>query len=491
MKANDDVEFLEENSSDENDKNKKETKADKKRITRSEKYENLLEKKENKEVEDEGMRKRSKKKLKFKKGLGQTIFCLISFLFMVGCFVFYGSRMIHYYKIYNPKGSKQEPLATSIMKKASVVYEGAGIYKESGNYLYKGKDVNNYLKFSNLIWRIVKIANDNTVEIVLDDPLNIMAFDFGTSNFDDSDISDYLNSDFVKYLNTDQLDKVVVCNDEISDLTKLTCDASTVNHYVKLPDVSDFLNSIAEDSYMTDENETLWLYNKKSKKEAWYASGYNLSSSKMDVFNGIKPVVVLKSTNTLLGGTGTKEDPYRVEKEEQKMKLGSYVTIGEDHWVVYKEEKDMLRLTLAQLDTSVKTRPFSTNKNIYDVKDTGSIASYLNTYYYEDMDYKNLLLEANWYTGNYQTSYKNIYQEEAKAYVGMLNVADFKMGVFSDYYYLTTPTEDNLVYIYGNSLLESNVNSYEYYRPAIAIKNSVQIKSGRGSEKDPFILEVK
>lgn len=504
MKDKNEIEFL---SFEEETKQpkKKESSKEEKPLTRTSKYENLLDeknnvkvkkdkekdnKKKNVEEETENM-KRSNKKRKLKKGIGQTIFCIISFLFMMGCFIFYGSRAIHYYKIYNPKGGNQESLARSIMKSASVVFEGPGVYKEAGNYLYKGEKVDNYLRYAGLTWRIVKIANDNTIEIILDDPINVMAFDSKTSKFTDSDISKYLNEEFVKYLDTKKLEKAVVCEDSISDLTKLSCAKSNIDNYVKLPDISDFLNSIAEDSYMANSSDSLWLYNNKSDKEAWYSSGYNLSTTKVNEFNAVKPVVVLKSTNTLLGGKGTKEDPYRIEKEEQKVRLGSYVTIGEDTWVVYKDEKDTFRLTLAELDTSVKTRQFSTKSNLFNPKDKGSIASYLNTYYYEDISYKDMLIEADWYTGTYKTSYKDIYENSEKAYVGMLNAADFKFGSFSDYYYLTTPVDDKLIYIYSKDLLESKVTSYEYYRPAIVIKNNVNIKSGSGTSKDPFVLEVK
>lgn len=509
MKDKEEIEFLNFDEEPIKKTQPQDSKKDKmeeiKPLTRTSKYENLLEespktekvkpekkekeKKEDKEKDEENMKKRSKRR-KLKKGIGQTVFCVISFLFMMGCFVFYGSRAIHYYKIYNPKGSSKEPLATSIMKKASIVYEGAGIYKEAGNYLYKGEEVDNYLRFSNMTWRIVKIANDNTVELVLDDPINVMAFDSKSSSFTKSDVSNYLNKEFVKYLDTSKLDKAIVCEDEISDLTKLSCNASNIDNYVKLPDISDFLNSIVEDTYMMSESDAMWLYNKKSDTEVWFASGYNISSSKTNAFNSVKPIVMLKNTNVLLGGKGTKEDPFTIEKEENKVKVGSYVTIGEDNWVVYKEEGKNLRLTLAELNTKVKTRPFSLTSNKYDPKDTGSIASYLNTYYYEDIDYKDLIVEASWYTGAYKTSYKDIYDEEVKAYVGMLNAADFKFGSFSDYYYLTTPAGNNLVYVYSKGLLESNINSYEYYRPAIMIKNDVKIKSGSGTINDPFILEV-
>ena len=45
-----------------------------------------------------------KKKCKIKRKISiQKIFCIISILFIIGCFIFYGKRLIKYYKIYNPK----------------------------------------------------------------------------------------------------------------------------------------------------------------------------------------------------------------------------------------------------------------------------------------------------------------------------------------------------------------------------------------------------
>ena len=45
-----------------------------------------------------------KKKCKIKRKISiQKIFCIIIILFNIVCFIFYGKRLIKYYKIYNPK----------------------------------------------------------------------------------------------------------------------------------------------------------------------------------------------------------------------------------------------------------------------------------------------------------------------------------------------------------------------------------------------------
>ena len=49
----------------------------------------------------------------------------------------------------------------NIVKNKSVVYEGEGLYMTGGNYIYKGIKVDNYVKYSNMLWRIIKINTDN------------------------------------------------------------------------------------------------------------------------------------------------------------------------------------------------------------------------------------------------------------------------------------------------------------------------------------------
>ena len=67
-------------------------------------------------------------------------------------------------------------LADSILSSSSFVYEGEGLYNSNGIYIYKGENVNNYVLFSNMLFRIVKINSDKTIDIVLDDYINKLEF---------------------------------------------------------------------------------------------------------------------------------------------------------------------------------------------------------------------------------------------------------------------------------------------------------------------------
>ena len=151
--------------------------------------------------ENKKVKKRKKKKI-IKAPKVQTIFCLISLLFVLGCCFYYGSRLIKYYKIYNPKSESGETLvnlASSIITGSSIVYEGDGLYISSGNYLYKGLDVNNYILVDNMLFRIIRINTDKTIEIILDDYINKKEWDTDIKDFSESSLSKYLEDKFYSY----------------------------------------------------------------------------------------------------------------------------------------------------------------------------------------------------------------------------------------------------------------------------------------------------
>ena len=199
-----------------------------------------------KKVSDSDM---SKKKKKLKKRPFQVIFCTLSALFILGCCVFYGSRLIKYYKIYNPKGENGETIKFfsdyfgSTAKDFAT--EGSGLYMNEGNYIFKGEVDNNYLKFSNMLWRIIKVSKEGTF-LVLDDYLNVLPWNSSITDYNNSDINNYLNDVVLSKLNQDLLSKNTYCVDKVNSLSSITCNEKNSDNYVGLLDVTTFLNSIIE-----------------------------------------------------------------------------------------------------------------------------------------------------------------------------------------------------------------------------------------------------
>ena len=97
--------------------------------------------------------------------------------------------------------------------KALAVTEGDGLYAdeyESGRYIYKGANPNNYITFNNETWRILSIDSSGRIKIVRDELLPERAWDSTNSNQWDrpSEIKTYLNGEYLDSITVNK-DKIV------------------------------------------------------------------------------------------------------------------------------------------------------------------------------------------------------------------------------------------------------------------------------------------
>ena len=438
--------------------------------------------------------KQYKKKKKLKKGLFfSVVFCFVSILFILGCCVFYGTRLVKFYKIYNPKdssGNSMKLLADSILSTSSFVYEGEGLYNSNGNYIYKGKNVNNYIEYSNMTWRILKINSDNTIDIVLNQSLNNLKWNSEITDFVSSDINMYLKEKVVSYLNNDLITNTLICEDLINDVSKISCNSPDSSLEIRLLNIDEFLNSSVDNkSFISAENGT-WLSNRGSEN-AWIINGNSLSYTSVNESYDVLPVVTLKSSNVLLGGKGTKEEPFIIEKDKKQIALGDYVKLDEDIWTVYDYDKQYLSLTLSNLyQEGSKTYRFDLTSNKYNPENESSLAKFLNNDFYNSLSYKELLVEKEWFVGEYNDSYKDIKSEKVKAKVGLTSIEDLKLDYEVNNYYLLNGTTEGKIYLYNNYLIESKPTLSRGIKPSIYIKKT-NVKSGTGTLNDPYVLEEK
>lgn len=410
------------------------------------------------------------------------IFRAVSIVFIIACCIFYGLRLVKYYKIFNPKQTAENEglLSISIPKNSQLAIEGDGLYRLSGSYVYKGNVENNYIRFSGMLFRIVKIQYGGPTEIILDEPINYLSYDEKNSSFGSSNIKEYINNEFIKRINKNYLIETESCSDEITDLKNLSCEKKE-KMFVKLLDVTSFLNSMTDKTYLNTGN--FWLSN-VNEKEVWYANENNISSSESNNLYGVRPVLNLKYDTLLSGGTGTKDDPYQIDEEE--IVIGKYVKIGEDIWQIYDQNKtDISLIATKNLN---KSAAFSLTKNEFDVKDEKSVANYLNTTYLESLAYKDLLLETDYCTGTYTTDYKTICKTKVKAKVALSSIIDKKFANNSTPYFLMNGNDNKEIYIYGSEINTSKVNLSRSIRPVITIKNTS--KKGTGTLEDPLVIEV-
>ena len=427
-------------------------------------------------------KKKPKKKMKTK--AWQILFCSVSFIFILGCIIYYGSRLIKYYRIYNPKvdtTSGEVLLARNIIGNSEMVYEGAGLYSSSGNYLYKGDVKNNYIKYNNMLWRIVKINMDNTIDIILDDYISILPWNNEVSKFAESKMYNYLNNDFLNNLNKDMLVKSNFCEDRIDDLSSITCNSQNSDSYVKLMDVTAFLNSVKDKkTYLAKDNEIFWLSD-YSEDDAWHTNGSNVSKSVPNTFYEIRPMVKLKNTVTFTEGEGTIDKPYMVGKNNE-LELGSIVKLGDDEWLVY-EITDSVKLM--RKNVLSEQMIFDKNELTYNVDKEDSLAKYLNTTYLDSLSYKNMIINSDWYVGSYENSIEDIKKEKIVAKVGLPSLTSIKLDSSVNGYFTLTNNGET-IYVYEEPLRPSRPSSKRNIRPCIAISkdDANKLKYSNGMFKE-------
>lgn len=446
-------------------------------------------KKAKKEKKEKKNKKEKKPVEKNKFYYMQLVFVIISILFILGCCVFYGTRLVKYYKIYNPKnenGEKVSLLGSTIASSSSVATEGSGLYKDSVHYVFKGSEVDNYVKYRNQLWRIIKIYQDGSTELVLDNAHNMLMFNKEYSSYKDSDIRQFLNNEYVKGLNLSDLANVSFCEDTIDDITKVTCETSYDEDYVRLLGINDFINSKVDNSTFINIEENVWLYNTSSDK-VWNTNGANISNADATSNFYVKPVIRLKNSTPLLGGKGTKENPYIVDNTSKNPEIGSVVKLDEDVFNIIKIEDKKAYLALNKnISTTFR---FDTESNVYNLESASSAASYLNNSYLNSLSYKDALVEGTFYTGSYTTSYKDITKTNVKAKVGMLSILDPQIGSKDTRYYLITGAEEGFAYYNNYGILsKSKINISREIRPVVVI-NIDKLKVGEGTSEVPYTME--
>ena len=144
------------------------------------------------------------------------------------------------------------------------------------NYFTNNTDTN-YLQYSNILWRILKINDDNSLTVITDNSLTSLAFGKNL-DYKDSHVFKWLNKTDDNYsgileksLNKidDYLQKTITCTDTLDKLENTPCKNTDNNSYISLLSVVDYLNIGSKNSYLAN-NEYFYLSNNTSENKIWY-----------------------------------------------------------------------------------------------------------------------------------------------------------------------------------------------------------------------------
>ena len=422
----------------------------------------------------------------------QKTFCTISAGFILACAIFYGFRFLSLY-LDNKKSleSKEDTLAKTIITNNNEDEDFKNINEE---YYFNGKVEDNYVLYSNLLWRIVKVNKDNTIKLISEDNISYLAFDEEVDSFNNSYISKWLNTDVL----TNQIDKSAltynpICTDNIEEASNKECSNYNNELNFGLLSVSDYINAGAEESYLN--NEKFYYLSSINDNEVWYVTSRGkLTSSTPDKLYGIRPTITLKANTLYTTGNGTKDNPYIINSNNY---FGSYVKLGSDIWRVYEIDGDILKLSLndyLRVDNEIFSHIYSNENYYHNDTNYGSIAFYLNQTYINTLDYKNDLIQTKWANGllssNY--NYENCLNTTIDSKIALLSIGNIMLNDELNNYFIMSGDSEDEECVYeikeNGSLSKINVRSEAYVVPTIAISKEILTK-GKGTSNEPYEVE--
>ena len=235
---------------------------------------------------------------------------------------------------------------------SNTVTTGAGLYNINNEYIYRGEIVNNYVKFGEKLWRIVKIDANNDIVLVLNDFFEYTRpwdnrynmdtkYNSGYNDYEKSRIKEFLDS--VASSSSDTNDKLLSKNDMKKLVSyKLCIGKADINQNVNnntyecqkvlekkkigLLTLSDYMTASIDPNCTSPASNTCQNYNYLVDFDNgwWLATGnsansyetYRVDSSGMieslnaSSYTATRPVIHLSKNITYKSGKGTEKKPY-------------------------------------------------------------------------------------------------------------------------------------------------------------------------------------
>jgi len=464
----------------------------------------LLEENETKVVKKR-LRFRFRSKHKF--GKIELTFCIISLLFIGIVGFYYLGRGFYFYSLQHKHFKETESTLNGLVMSNNRIVTGdtTGLHQDEDGYFFRGNVENNYVWFANRMFRIVRINNDDSVKVVAED--NGASFMWGEdSSYDKSNARYWLtpveNNYSGVYFNTIPNPNKYIIN------TKYTID-KLVNNKVARGDVifEDKVSLLSLDDYIQSGGKSGYLNNNK----LYFLLGYKNDNDNIyveedgsitDCFNydgyGIRPVITFVKNLSIASGNGSKDNPFIVSMGKEVNYVDSYVKLGNDIWKVYEEKDGILKMYLNGYITNngeEVVRPFSNTNARFDYYSGDNIGHYLLFEYYENLPYKDVLVDTTFNNGEIGSeagySINNYASQNYVARITMLNLFDYvSNNELSDFYRNNNGSEyETAQYsVLSNGLLEdTDVNDAKHIVPVVVI-NSNSIKKGNGGLDDPYII---
>lgn len=426
------------------------------------------------------------------------IFNALSITFLLGCCIFYGSRFIKYYS----KSKEKAAVESNSLGKKILDTSMDSLEDINKVYYFKENSENNYLLYSNILFRIVKIEENNVLTLISDESLTYLA-NGENKDVNDSYINNWLNKTEENHsgILQNNLNSLIsyakngeICADTI-DEAKSSCENYINDYFITTLSVKDYINTGADKGFINN-GEFFYLSDTTKDNKIWFVNNegkLNKSTGK-DVY-GIRPVIKLKENIDYISGDGSKNNPYTIETTEGL--FGKYVKLDNDIYRIINVDENNLVLMAndyVKVNNELIENMYSSTTTAYNKDAYGSLAYYLNNTYLNSLSYKDEIIETDYYNGYYGDSngfnYYETLDKTVRAKVGVISIGDIILNYdLYNYYTMTSSTlNDNYVYI----IQKNNLLYNKYIKTAANIVPVITISKDTLNNEDMCkILDTK
>ena len=197
-------------------------------------------------------------------------------------------------------------------------------------------------------------------------------------------------------------------------------------------------------------------------------------------------------------GAGTKENPYVLEFEQGNTLgdkyVGEYLVYNNLRFRIIEKKDENVKIAL---DSVIKE-----NDNKVELKygksnyfnEAEGIGYYLNEIFFKTLENRNDIIKGNLSVGKYDRyfkyDYKNIYEQQINTNVGLLNIGDLFINDVDNYFLMSRTSNGTIYQILENGkIFEASLNTETNIRPTLILKNTINIKSGKGTKDEPWVGE--
>ena len=412
----------------------------------------------------------------------RILFNLLSFLFLGLLVVFYGYRLIYYYKLEHPSNSNEEiKFYQKLINNKGISGMNYGLQEDENEYIFGPKSTDNYLYYLGRIWRIVGIDENNNIKIITDESQTLLSWE--------SDVS-FFNSDINTWLNNNDNDFSGIFEKSLKQHSYILNQESNISLLTKKE-----YEKIGNDNYLVDGN-SFWIIDEDNDIPTYVNNNGECvnDTNSFETF-GVRPVIKLSQEVNYISGSGTKENPYiiynYVPENLSATYVGEYLNYNNYLWRIIDVNDSSIKLAMDGYVETENQVVFSSYSNLFNANN--GIGYYLNNDFYNTLSNNDYIIDSVYYNGNYNKndvySYLNTYDNSIDSKVGMYKIGDFFITDYNNFYTLTSSeTASNIVYVVNqnNKLYADFITSEYKIRPILSLDASIFVLEGNGTKNNPY-----